>query len=180
MRLHTFTLLVVSLTCLAWPVEGASGRGRWGSVAPSAAGREARILDVRQSLRLLCPGHLDLAAHFERAARRYGLPAELLVSVARQESRCDSTARGARGERGIMQLLPGTRAAGRVPVDRLDRPAVNVRLGAAHLARCLLLCGDLAGALGVYSGRRTCPAGRASPYAGRVLRLFEEAGGLRS
>jgi hypothetical protein len=140
----------------------------------------AKPSEARQALRILCPAHLDLAPHFDRAAGRYGLPVEMLVAVARQESRCDPMARGKLGERGVGQLKPGTIAALGVPVDHLNRPGTNIRLMARHLARCLLLCGDWAAALGVYSGRRTCPAGRASPYARRVLELFEQAKGAKS
>jgi hypothetical protein len=136
--------------------------------------------DARQALRVLCPRAVGLAPLFEREAARHGLPAVTLIAMARNESRCQADARGAHDERGIMQVKPGTRAAGRVPLAHLDRPAVNIRLGAAHLARCLLLCGDLAGALGVYSGRKTCKAGRASGYARRVLELVEKAKGERS
>jgi hypothetical protein len=141
---------------------------------------DAKPSEARQALRVLCPSHVDLAPAFDRAAGRYRLEPALLVAVARQESHCSPTARGKLGERGVGQIKPGTIAAGHVPVDHLDRPATNISLMARHLARCLLLCGDLASGLGVYSGRRTCKAGRASGYARRVLELFEQAKGSKS
>jgi hypothetical protein len=80
----------------------------------------------------------------------------------------------------LLQLLPEGSAARGTPVDRLELPATNLRLGARHIAKWLSVCGDLAGALGIFSGRKTCPAGRASPYARRVLELFEQAKGAKS
>jgi soluble lytic murein transglycosylase-like protein len=131
--------------------------------------------EARQALRILCPKRVSLAPAFARAAERYAVPAALLVAMGRKESNCDPKARGKLGERGLLQLKPGTLAAGRVPIAHLDRPATNVDLGARHLLRCLLLCGDLAGGLGVYSGRKTCRLGRASPYARRVMGFYELA-----
>ena len=140
----------------------------------------AKPSEARQALRILCPSHVDLAPAFDRAAGRYGLDVVLLIAVAAAESRCDVHARGKRGEIGLLQLLPEGSAARGTPVDRLEMPATNLRLGARHIAKWWSVCGDLAGALGIFSGRKTCKAGRASPYARRVLELFEQAKGAKS
>ena len=141
---------------------------------------EAKPSEARQALRILCPGHVDLAPHFDRAAGRYGLDAELLVSVAFVESSCDPKAVGPKGSVGLMQIMPGGSAAHGTPVNRLELPAVNVRLGARHIAKWWGICQDLAGALGVFSGRKTCKLGRESEYAKKVLELFEKAKGAKS
>lgn len=143
----------------------------WG---PARADEPARV-DALQALRVLCPGRLAMAPAFDRAAERHRVPAGLLVAMARNESTCNPGAIGKGGEVGLMQLRPGTIAAGKVQLSRLDLPAVNVDLGARHLARCLRLCGDVPAALGVYSGRRTCAQGRASGYARRVMGFYELA-----
>lgn len=132
-------------------------------------------VDARQALAVLCPGSVSLAPAFARAAERYKLPAAFLVAVARNESTCRPHVVGLGGEAGLFQLRPGTRAAGNVPLAALDRPDVNAMLGAKHLASLLLLCGDLAGAAGVFSGRQNCKVGRASPYARRVMGFYELA-----
>lgn len=140
----------------------------------SAEAQPARV-DAAHALRVLCPKRVSLAPAFAKAAERYAVPAGLLVAMARNESTCNPGAIGKGGEVGLMQLRPGTIAAGKVQLSRLDMPAVNVDLGARHLARCLRLCGDVPAALGVYSGRRTCAQGRASGYARRVMGFYELA-----
>ena len=131
-----------------------------------------------RALRVLCPGRLRLAPIFGREARRHHVPADLLVSVARAESYCDPDAVGRKGELGLMQVKPGTVAAGGVSDDRLRLPSVNISLGAAHLERRFRLCGDWAGALGVYKGWKKCRQGRESEYAERVLGFLEEVRGI--
>ena len=42
------------------------------------------------------------------AARRYGVPVEIALAVAEQESRFNQSARGTSGEIGMFQLMPGT------------------------------------------------------------------------
>jgi hypothetical protein len=148
----------------------------WG---PAEARAESGRVEAAQALAVLCPGRVSLAPAFERAARKHHVPASLLVAQSRNESNCDPEAIGRKDERGLLQLKPGTRAAGNVPLDRLHVPAVNASLGAAHLARCLLLCGDWAGALGVFAGHRTCAQGRASRYARNVIGYWNEVKGER-
>ncbi len=126
-----------------------------------------------RALKVLCPARLRLAPIFGRAAHRYHVPADLLVSVSRVESNCDPHAVGQQGELGLMQVKPGPVAAGGVSEDRIRLPRVNVSLGAAHLERRFRLCGDWAGALGVYKGWKKCRFGRESDYAERVLGFLD-------
>jgi soluble lytic murein transglycosylase-like protein len=49
----------------------------------------------------------QIVSIIEEAALRHGVSPSWLVAVARCESRLDHRARGALGERGLFQLLPG-------------------------------------------------------------------------
>jgi len=71
----------------------------------------------------------------EEAAKRYGLPPELLRSVAAVESGFRPDAVSPKGAIGIMQLMPGT--AAKLNADPAD-PAQNVDAGARYLRRLLL------------------------------------------
>jgi soluble lytic murein transglycosylase-like protein len=69
------------------------------------------------------------------AARRYGLPATFLGSVAQAESGFRADAVSPKGAVGIMQLMPATaRALGADPAD----PRQNVEAGTRYLAELLL------------------------------------------
>ena len=75
------------------------------------------------------------------AGARLGVPPELVLSIARQESEFNHTARSPVGARGLMQVMPATAEAMarklREPFDeaRLTVDAdYNARLGAAYLA----------------------------------------------
>jgi soluble lytic murein transglycosylase len=82
---------------------------------------------------------------FSRAAARTGVKPDLLLSLARQESLFDPTARSIADARGVMQLLPSTaqKVAARsgIPQSRLDLydPALNIELGSANLKLLLAL-----------------------------------------
>lgn len=70
----------------------------------------------------------------DAAARRYGLPEDLLHSVVKQESGYRAGAVSPKGAMGLMQLMPGTaKALGADPRD----PAQNVDAGARYLAELL-------------------------------------------
>ncbi|MFM7674403.1 MAG: transglycosylase SLT domain-containing protein [Synechococcus sp.] len=75
-------------------------------------------------------------AEIEAAATPLGLPPELLLAVARQESRFTPTVHSPVGAAGLLQLLPSTASelAGRPLGSRdLEDPALNARLGALYL-----------------------------------------------
>jgi soluble lytic murein transglycosylase-like protein len=71
----------------------------------------------------------------QQAANRYGLPPEILLSVAKVESAYDAKAISPKGAVGIMQLMPGT--AARLNADPYDA-AQNVDAGARHLRDLLV------------------------------------------
>lgn len=108
----------------------------------------------------------------EEAARRYGLPAEFLHSVARVESGYRAAARSPKGAIGIMQLMPGT--AANLQADPTD-PEQNVDAGARHLRELLLRYeGSTVKALAAYNAG----AGAVAKYGGippyRETQLYVE------
>lgn len=76
--------------------------------------------------------------YFQEASQRYGIPVDRLIAQARQESGFNARARGAAGERGIMQIKDSTAQApgfGVDPVDpaTLDDARTNIMFGTAYL-----------------------------------------------
>lgn len=78
----------------------------------------------------------DYRALIERESARAGLPAEIAEAVMAVESGYNPEARGAAGEVGLMQVMPGTaRMLGFSGGDaQLADPATNIRLGVTYLA----------------------------------------------
>lgn len=109
-------------------------RWRWYDVSIATATQQ-RIFD---DYSLLYPRPYD--ADVKTAVASSGLPPELVYGVLRQESLYRPDAVSSAGAVGLLQMLPETarRTARRAqhpvprPADLLD-PAINVRLGAAHL-----------------------------------------------
>lgn len=99
---------------------------------------------LRLSKRAADHGVIYPAAHFPLTGLEtveLGLPPELVLAIARQESEFNHRVSSHVGARGLMQLMPGTaRDMARAlnepfDLDRLTRdPAYNARLGAAYLA----------------------------------------------
>lgn len=109
-------------------------RWRWYDVSIATATQQ-RIFD---DYSLLYPRPYD--ADVKTAVASSGLPTELVYGVLRQESLYRPDAISSAGAVGLLQMLPETarRTARRAqhPVPRpadLLNPAINVRLGAAHL-----------------------------------------------
>jgi soluble lytic murein transglycosylase-like protein len=107
------------------------------------------------ALLTICPhSGPTLASAVEEAAARYRLnPVALAVLVA-AESTCNPTAVNRRsGAVGLMGIAPqGSANPRRLTTTALLRPAVNLDLGAAQLARLLELCGSMGAALTLYHG----------------------------
>ena len=137
----------------------------------------AMVADVAHLLLALCgPGALPLAPHFAHAAHAYHIKPAILVAMARVESTCHPNAIGGAGgiQYGLLQIRLGGSAALGYSAEELLRPRLNLELGARHLHRWLVRCGDLRAALGVFDGWRKCSQGRRSPYAKRVMEWVEE------
>ena len=78
---------------------------------------------------------------FGKASRATGVPLSLLLAFGRQESAFEAKARSSANARGVLQMLPSTarlaarRAGLRTPTATgLYDPAVNIPLGASHIA----------------------------------------------
>ncbi|MCP9785768.1 lytic transglycosylase domain-containing protein [Cyanobium sp. N5-Cardenillas] len=83
---------------------------------------------------------LRFEAAFRAAATQGGLPMELLLGVAKQESRFTPAVRSPVGATGLMQLMPETAAelaGGPVAEQVLEDPTGNASLGARYLAQML-------------------------------------------
>lgn len=97
---------------------------------------------------------VDYKTLIEQAARRYGVPPEIALAVAQQESgyrQYDSSGnvlRGGAGEYGIFQLMPGT--AEEVGVDPTD-PNQNIEGGLRYLSKMFALTGNWPDALLAYN-----------------------------
>lgn len=95
----------------------------------------------------------------------------VVAAVAFRESGFDPTVTGARGELGVMQILPNGAALSVCPelLGRLRDPAANIRCGVRILAHSLRVCGHyLAFGLSRYNGL----ACRRSRYASKVLAVL--------
>ena len=107
---------------------------RWAS--PSCSAR--RTLQQSQSPVLF-------AQEMQTASEQQGVRQELLLAIAKQESRFAPAVRSVAGAIGLMQLMPATAAS---LIDRplaegdLEQPALNVSLGAAYLRDLLDLWND--------------------------------------
>ena len=107
---------------------------RWAS--PSCSAR--RTLQHSQSPVLF-------AQEMQTASEQQGVRQELLLAIAKQESRFSPAVRSVAGAIGLMQLMPATAAS---LIDRplaegdLEQPALNVSLGAAYLRDLLDLWND--------------------------------------
>lgn len=93
-------------------------------------------------------------------AQKSGLDPLLVYAMIRQESLFDSSAESSAGARGLMQLMPATGAEAAAsemwPANftspDLDRPFVNIRLGASYLERQVIyLNGNLFAGLAAYN-----------------------------
>ncbi|HEX2040621.1 MAG TPA: transglycosylase SLT domain-containing protein [Acidimicrobiales bacterium] len=143
------------------------------------AGADASRLPakLRQS-----PERLALVPHFDRAARDFGVPADLLKAVTWLESGWQNDKVSSIGARGIGQLMPATvELTNRSLLGgaRLDpgRPVDNIRLSARFLRYLLDRCeGDPAAALAAYyqglrSVREQGPKPHTVVYVADVLAL---------
>jgi hypothetical protein len=96
------------------------------------------------------PPGSDLRALAVAAARRHGLPPELVLAVVSVESAFRPDAVSPKGAQGLMQLMPAT--AGSLGVADAFDPAQNLDGGSRHLGQLLTVYdGDLTRALAAYN-----------------------------
>jgi soluble lytic murein transglycosylase-like protein len=125
----------------------------------------------------------DAATLVRDAARRAGLPAALVESVARVESNLRPDAVSPKGALGVMQLMPATARA--LEADPHDT-AQNIDAG-ARLLRDLLIKydGDVVKALSAYNAgsgavdryRGMPPYAETQDYVDKVIRAYVKDGG---
>jgi soluble lytic murein transglycosylase len=116
------------------------------------------------------------------AADEFGLDPLLVAGVVHCESGFRPQARSSAGARGLMQLMPATaeEAAGKLGITGydealLDEPAVNLRLGCAHLRELLdRFDGDMRVALAAYNAGSRHAAGWLEAAQGDVERMLTE------
>ena len=122
---------------------------------------------------------LRFEAAFRAAATQAGLPMELLLGLAKQESRFTPAVRSPVGATGLMQLMPATAAelaGGPVPEQVLEDPAGNTSLGARYLATMLRQWnGDPLLAVASYNAGPGAVAGWVGPRLRSVPELWVEA-----
>ncbi len=122
---------------------------------------------------------LRFAAAFRAAATQAGLPMELLLGLAKQESRFTPAVRSPVGATGLMQLMPATAAelaGGPVPEQVLEDPAGNASLGARYLAQMLRQWnGDPLLAVASYNAGPGAVAGWVKPQLRSDPELWVEA-----
>ena len=113
------------------------------------------------------------------AAQREGVPLHLLLGVAKQESRFQSTAQSVVGAAGLLQLMPDTAAdlAGRrLSTAELHEPQRNARLGSRYLRQLLdRWNGDPALATASYNAGPNAVAGWLTPMQQAIPELWVEA-----
>lgn len=129
-----------------------AARWGWHDVAIAAAAQQRVFNDYA----LLYPRPYDREVN--AAAKLAKLPRELIYGQLRQESLFRSDAVSTANARGLLQLLPATARSTakrwRWPApstEQLFDPAVNVKLGAAHLRELLDRYGRVAVALAAYN-----------------------------
>lgn len=149
-----------------------------GSILPSAAGAVRTTFTVPNSLgetntdeegleSVFDTGHGDIDRYVSNAARRTGLPPQLIHKVIQQESSYNPDAVSDAGAQGLMQLMPGT--ASMLGVEDSFNPEQNINGGAEYLRQMLdMFDGDVRKALAAYNaGPGNIEAGYA--YADEVL-----------
>lgn len=142
--------------------------------------RHGGALDAPATLlRLAYP--LDYVDLVNQDAAQTGLDPLLIVAVARQESAFDPAAGSSAGAQGLLQLVPSTAqdvadTLGLPPLapGDLQRPLINLRLGAAHLAQQARLAGgDLQQMLAGYNAGGGNAARWARQAGGDPDRFYE-------
>ena len=123
----------------------------------------------------------NLLAYLEiihEAAQRERIRPELLLAIAKQESRFSATIRSGAGAVGLMQLMPSTAASlSEQPLSEADlmTAAVNIPLGAAYLVELLEFWdGDPYRSIASYNAGPTAVASWPQPSEDEAIELWVE------
>lgn len=116
-------------------------------------------------------GALSIPDLISSSASRYGVPPSLALAVAQRESGLNQSARGAAGEIGVFQLMPGTAGDLGVNPSNLEE---NIEGGIRYLRQMFDRFGDWGIALQAYNGgqgnvARGTVSSAARSYAASVL-----------
>jgi soluble lytic murein transglycosylase-like protein len=158
--------------------SGSSGSAKVGAgPSPGLSASALRRLpsDLRSS-----PSKLALIATFRAEAKRYGVPADLLMAVAYTESGWRSSVVSPEGAIGICQLLPDTarwlaRDLIGLPGLRARDPEDNIRMGARFLKQLLRSFRTERLALAAYfDGHGTVARNGVSPAANRYAKIVQQ------
>ena len=128
--------------------------------APAAETRAASTTTFSRRLAQAQSAPADYQPLIERAARHWGVPADLITAVIEQESGFDPNATSPAGAQGLMQLMPST--AQGLGVGNAYDPAQNIWGGAHELSIQLQRFGDVRLALAAYNAG----GGAVSRYGG--------------
>jgi peptidoglycan DL-endopeptidase CwlO len=168
-------LLVVA--SLAGALAGMTANAR--AERPTLAAEEVRATATGP----LCPIPGEFRPAFVNAARETGLPLELLVAVAYEESQMNPHAQSHAGAVGLLQLLPST--ASELRADPLHPPS-NVRAGARYLRQLFDQFGSTELALIAYNAGPTAvvkaggaPSEQTLQYAANVQARWRSLAGCR-
>ena len=114
----------------------------------------------------------------EEAAQSAGIRPELLLAIAKQESRFSANIRSSAGAVGLMQLLPSTAASlSEQPLNEADlmKASVNIPLGAAYLLELLEFWeGDPFRSIASYNAGPTTVANWPQPSRDDAIELWVE------
>lgn len=104
------------------------------------------------------------------ASNDFGVPFDLVKSVIKVESGFKQSAVGTSGEKGLMQLMPGT--AGDLGVSNPFDPEQNIRAGTKYLAQKFKETGNWRDALAKYNGGKYFKGSQAQGYADKVIGVY--------
>ena len=114
----------------------------------------------------------------QEASQREGIRPELLLAIAKQESRFSATIQSSAGAVGLMQLLPSTATSlSEQPLSQADlmTAAVNIPLGAAYLVELLEFWdGDPYRSIASYNAGPTTVANWPQPREDEAIELWVE------
>jgi len=109
------------------------------------------------------------------ASNDFGVPVDILTAIVHVESGGNRYAIGSSGEKGLMQLMPGT--ATELGVVNPFDPLENIRAGAKYLSQQYKSTGNWRDALAKYNGGKYYKGSQAQGYADKVFAKVGDLGG---